>query len=343
MEEKKSVPAPEIEPSASAATPAGERAAAPAVRRSAFPDLLDFLVIVGIYFVAQGIGALVAWSVAGWPDMGLLLRASESMREPAAVAADTLMAADSVGGVTFVETAAAAIDPAAVEAQQTVMAHFNALSFFVSMALTLGGVLLYRKRRGGTRTIAHLSKRGFNPLLLLWGLALMVSATIVTEPVLDLLPAVPNVYGRGVWALVTLVVMAPLFEETLFRGVILESARARYGTLAAWAISSLVFGLAHLHPALVVNAFVLGLVLGYIYIRTDSLWSTVILHAVNNALAYLMLVAGWQDVMLIRLIGNRSLYIAVYCVALAAFAASGYMVYRTLRRMEAEEKSAGAA
>ena len=160
---------------------------------------------------------------------------------------------------------------------------------------------------------------------------------------LDLLPAVPNVYGRGVWALVTLVVMAPLFEETLFRGVILESARARYGTLAAWAISSLVFGLAHLHPALVVNAFVLGLVLGYIYIRTDSLWSTVILHAVNNALAYLMLVAGWQDVMLIRLIGNRSLYIAVYCVALAAFAASGYMVYRTLRRMEAEEKSAGAA
>ena len=177
------------------------------------------------------------------------------------MAADTLMAADSVGGVTFVETAAAAIDPAAVEAQQTVMAHFNALSFFVSMALTLGGVLLYRKRRGGTRTIAHLSKRGFNPRRLLW-------------------------------ALVTLVVMAPLFEETLFRGVILESARARYGTLAAWAISSLVFGLAHLHPALVVNAFVLGLVLGYIYIRTDSLWSTVILHAVNNALAYLMLGAG---------------------------------------------------
>lgn len=323
--------------SSEAAPQAAAAAPGPAARQSAFPDLLDFLVIVGIYFVAQGIGAAVAWLVAGWPDMRLLLRASDAAQQAA------VMAADSVGGAQVADAAVSAVDPVAVAAQQAVLSNFNALSFFVAMSLTLGGVLLYRKRRGGPRTIARFSKRGFDPLLLLWGLALMIASTIVVEPVLDLLPSVPNIYGRGVWTLLTLVVMAPLFEETLFRGVILESARARYGTLAAWAVSSLLFGLAHLHPALAVNAFVLGLVLGYIYIRTGSLWSVIILHAVNNALAYLLLLAGWQDFMLIRAIGNKPLYIAVYCVVLAAFAGSGYMVWRTLRRMEAEEKSASAA
>jgi len=314
MEEKKIAPASERVSEVRDPAQAGDRSAVAVASRSAFPDWVDFLVMVGIYFVAQGIGAVLGWLVAGWPDWKLLTSAGPD-----------------------------AVDPVARAAEELVAGRFNALSFFVTMSLTLVGLLLYRKWRGGVRTVARFSKRGFNPLLLLYGLALMVTSTVVIEPVLNLLPAVPSVYGRGVWALVTLVVMAPLFEETIFRGVILESARARYGTVAAWFVSAFVFGLAHLHPALAVNAFVLGLVLGYIYIRTESLWSTVILHAVNNALAYLMLLAGWQDLMLIRAIGNRSLYIAVYCVALVAFAASGYMVYRTLKRIGEEEKSTPAA
>ena len=49
----------------------------------------------------------------------------------------------------------------------------------------------------------------------------------------------------------------------------------------------------HFYPAAVVNAFVMGLLLGFIYIRSNSLYIVVILHAFNNALAMLLLTLGY--------------------------------------------------
>lgn len=274
-------------------------------RRPAFPNIVDYLVFFGIFFVAQFIGAAVGWLVTGLPDTTLLTSPDETV----------------------------------LAAAQLVAARFNALSFFIAMSLTLGGFLFYRRRRGGPRIIARFSVRGLDPALLLWGLLLIVATSVVLEPLLNVLPEIPNVYGRGFWALLTLVVMAPLFEEVIFRGVVLESTRARYGVPAAWLISALVFGIAHVHPAVAVNALVMGLVLGFIYIRSDSLWATVILHAINNGFAYVLLMMGLQNGMLIDLIGNRTLYTVIYILALAVFAASGYMVYRTLVRLKDEDKN----
>lgn len=163
------------------------------------------------------------------------------------------------------------------------------------------------------------------------------------EPLLSLMPEVPNVYGRGAWAIVTVVVMAPLFEEVIFRGVLLESTRVRYGVVAAWLLSSAIFGIVHVHPTVVVNAFVMGLVLAFIYLRTDSLWSAIILHAINNGIAYLALIAGHGNSMLIDMVGSRTLYVLFYIAALAVFAVSGYMMLVSLRRLKAEEKNRGAA
>ena len=163
------------------------------------------------------------------------------------------------------------------------------------------------------------------------------------EPLLSLMPEVPNVYGRGAWAIVTVVVMAPLFEEVIFRGVLLESTRVRYGAVAAWLLSSASFGIVHVHPTVVVNAFVMGLVLAFIYLRTDSLRSAIILHAINNGIAYLALIAGHGNSMLIDMVGSRTLYVLFYIAALAVFAVSGYMMLVSLRRLKAEEKNRGAA
>lgn len=167
----------------------------------------------------------------------------------------------------------------------------------------------------------------------------MLSTSVVLEPLLSLMPEVPNVYGRGAWAIVTVVVMAPLFEEVIFRGVLLESTRVRYGVVAAWLLSSAIFGIVHVHPTVVVNAFVMGLVLAFIYLRTDSLWSAIILHAINNGIAYLALIAGHGNSMLIDMVGSRTLYVLFYIAALAVFAVSGYMMLVSLRRLKAEEKS----
>lgn len=274
--------------------------------RGKFPTLVDLLVFFGIFLLAQVFGGAAALIMGyNWPDVAVF----------------------------------AGEDQAALLAEQLSVAHFNAISYFVAMSLTLGGYLFYRSRRGGRGAIAHFSLRGLNPVLLLWGIFFMLATSVVLEPVLNLLPDVPNVYGRGVWAFLTLVVMAPLFEEVIFRGVILESARAKYGVMAAWLLSSLVFGLVHLHPTVVVNAFVVGLVFGFIYIKSGSLWSSIILHAVNNGIAFLLLAYGQNQTMLIDLVGNRTLYVVIYIVAAAAFVGSGYMMLRKLRSMKDAEKN----
>ena len=166
---------------------------------------------------------------------------------------------------------------------------------------------------------------------------------VVLEPLLALLPELQINVGRGFWTILSLVLFAPVFEELICRGVVLGSLRSRYGVTIAWLVSSLFFGILHGQPVQVVNAFVVGLVLGYVYIATDSLWAAMILHALNNAVAYLMLVTGHANTLLIDLIPGRTLYVAVYVVALAVLVVSGYMMWRALRRMkEAEKNRAGA-
>lgn len=57
--------------------------------------------------------------------------------------------------------------------------------------------------------------RGLNPALILWGMLLMAATNVVLEPLLQLLPEIPDFYGRGWRALLLTVVMAPLAEEFL--------------------------------------------------------------------------------------------------------------------------------
>ncbi len=134
-----------------------------------------------------------------------------------------------------------------------------------------------------------------------------------------------------------------MLEELLCRGVVLESLRARYGAATAWAVSSFFFGALHLQPVLVVNAFVIGLILGYIYIVADSLWATIILHALNNAVAYLLLLTGYGDATLAGLVGDRTIYWIVYAGAAAVTMLSAWMVWRTLRRLGGGRKNEDAA
>ena len=169
---------------------------------------------------------------------------------------------------------------------------------------------------------------------------MMLAAGIVIEPVVELLPMPSSaVYGRGFWAIITLVVMAPLLEEFLCRGIILESVRAKYGVVAALFLSSAFFAVLHGHPALAVNAFVMGLILGFIYIETNSIFSVVLLHAMNNGAAFLLIMVGLDGATIRSVIGSDTLYTIVYVVALVLFAASGYMIYRLLARVKKLDKN----
>ncbi len=83
---------------------------------------------------------------------------------------------------------------------------------------------------------------------------------------------------------VTAVVIAPLFEEVLFRGILL---RALIGgglpTAAAVVSSAALFALIHASVSAFVPLFLLGCVLGVLFLRTANLWASIFLHASFNA------------------------------------------------------------
>lgn len=212
------------------------------------------------------------------------------------------------------------------------------LVYLTAMSLGLIGIVLYRRKRGGTSRVMSFSTARLNPALLLWACVLLFAVHIVIAPLLALLPGKQPEVGCGIWTIVMLVGFAPLFEEVICRGVVLGSLRAKYGVWVAWVGSSLFFAVLHIVPAMVVNALFIGLILGWLCLATGSLWASILLHAINNATAYLLLITVGDDVQFAELVGNRTLYAVIYAVALVVAAFSAYKIHGTLRQLKEAEK-----
>lgn len=86
-----------------------------------------------------------------------------------------------------------------------------------------------------------------------------------------------------VWTAVATVIAAPLGEEFLFRRLIIDRTR-RYGELPAVLLSATMFGAFHLNFYQFFYAFLIGLVFGYVYVKTGRLRCTIALHAAINFL-----------------------------------------------------------
>ncbi len=84
---------------------------------------------------------------------------------------------------------------------------------------------------------------------------------------------------------VILVIAPAVLEEFCFRGVICGRL-AQYNRTAAVILSSILFSLMHMTVDQIPFAFAAGLLMGYVYLRTGSIWSSVLIHAVNNGFAY---------------------------------------------------------
>ena len=86
-------------------------------------------------------------------------------------------------------------------------------------------------------------------------------------------------------SLLVMAVLAPLAEETVFRGLLYGWMETRWGATVAWAASSLLFAAAHAEPAHVLLVLPLGLWFGFLRWRSGSLWPSLVAHVVNNGMA----------------------------------------------------------
>ncbi|MGB6127424.1 MAG: CPBP family intramembrane glutamic endopeptidase [Psychrilyobacter sp.] len=85
--------------------------------------------------------------------------------------------------------------------------------------------------------------------------------------------------------------VAPIFEEIFMRGIILAGLLSRYSPKKAIIISALIFGIWHFNIHQSVNATLIGIILGIIYYKTNSLILCITLHMTNNIFAMIMGVA----------------------------------------------------
>ncbi|MGP1554194.1 MAG: lysostaphin resistance A-like protein [Prevotella intermedia] len=114
-------------------------------------------------------------------------------------------------------------------------------------------------------------------------------------------------------------ILAPIAEELIFRGAILRVLLDAFGRKGRWpaiALTALLFAVIHGNLAQGTHAFVIGMVLGWLYVRTRSVLPGIVLHWVNNSTAYIMfhLMPDMEDGKLIDFFhGNeKTMYLGLF-------------------------------
>ena len=110
---------------------------------------------------------------------------------------------------------------------------------------------------------------------------------LVGQP--DILPLFGEGFAGLLGALLVAAIVAPVAEELFFRGFLYAGLRDRWGPAAGVAVSSLLFGMVHLTPGVMVPIALMGAMFAWLYEATDSLWPPILLHAMYNGLAVVIM------------------------------------------------------
>lgn len=175
------------------------------------------------------------------------------------------------------------------------------LEYMLYVAVPVLAVVLVM-RRGVNPFPSRRVERGTYPVAFFGGLAMAVAANFIAGFVMDFLmglgvpyPDFPDSYEPTLTSLllnlISTAVFPALLEEMTMRGYILGALRP-YGDRLAVTISAVVFGLIHGNVLQFPFAMILGMVLGWLTVKTNSIWPAVLLHFANNTMS---VVLSWID------------------------------------------------
>lgn len=215
---------------------------------------------------------------------------------------------------------------------QVVRGESFAIIYPVSMIVAFLLLYSYIRFRDGKGRVARVSTSGFNPNVILGGLIWLISVQVVVEPISLYLPVAESAAGQGFWAIVTAVLFAPVLEEFIFRGLVMESLLRRHRRSLSVVVSAMFFAIVHFQPSVMFSAFVSGLVLGTIYLHTNSIFSTIILHSINNAIAFSLITLNVEDYSYRQVLGGGELYYIVYALCFVISVVATVETWRRRKR-----------
>jgi membrane protease YdiL (CAAX protease family) len=175
------------------------------------------------------------------------------------------------------------------------------------LGVVLPCALLARATGGSLATEFGLGR--VTPIQVVWAVVVAAAGLLPTSLLADLslrihpipqewlsfyfehLPQGPAEVALGA---MSVVVVAPLAEEILFRGLVHRLVRRLWGATGATMIASLAFAILHLEPWYLLALFGLGVLLSLIYEATGSLTPCVITHGAHNGISYFLLLGNNQ-------------------------------------------------
>lgn len=95
--------------------------------------------------------------------------------------------------------------------------------------------------------------------------------------------------GNPIVAFLAVAIMAPLGEECLLRGMVLRTLQKyKFSVAAVIIIQGVMFGIIHFNLVQGIYAIPLGIIYGYVAYKSKSVWPTIFMHFINNAIAQII-------------------------------------------------------
>ena len=153
--------------------------------------------------------------------------------------------------------------------------------------IIMAGILIQKGYASDSRLI-HPTTASF----LGWTFLAGISAIFISDFIASLTDFLPNWLEitfsnmEGSWlGVLAIAIIGPILEEMLFRGAVTTELLKSYSPQKAILFSALIFGIFHINPAQVLNAFLLGLLLAWLFYKTHSLIPGILIHILNNSLS----------------------------------------------------------
>lgn len=194
----------------------------------------------------------------------------------------------------------------------------------------------------GSRRIKHYEKFSLQHELnirfntnYIYAIAGIIALIFLMEPLEKLFPATPllQVYFSSLSelkfiSLFYIVILSPIVNELLFRAVILRGLIKSHNPGLAILLSSILFALFHFSFLQMAISFFLSLFIGFIYWQTRSVFLCIILHIINNGVAYFIILTVGEISSFERMISNTPLYLVLYLLAAMLFSTSLLQIYK---------------
>ncbi|MBP3791719.1 MAG: CPBP family intramembrane metalloprotease [Methanobrevibacter sp.] len=135
-----------------------------------------------------------------------------------------------------------------------------------------------------------------------------------------------SIIGFG---LISTVLISPISEELLFRGVFLNRLKFVVPPLFAILISSLLFASLHSYGN-IISAFIFALCMAILYVKTDNILVPIFAHFLNNLIAEIVVFVDCNNV----LFNNGSVIMCVSVLAVISFIVVSHSIIKELNSIK---------